>query len=185
MTIRPYEAKDKEDIRFICLESAGKTNASEFERNFLLNTYCDYYIENEPQNCFVAADENDKAVGYILCTEDFDAFSKIFLTKYTENYIKFKGIFRLALKTSIIEQRKYKADYPAHLHIDLLPEYQQKGLGRQLINTLCNHLKEKGVKGVTLSVFVGNKGAIRFYEKCGFTRIKNEIASIVFAKKFN
>lgn len=185
MTIRPYEAKDKENIRFICLETANKANGSEYERNFLLNTYCDYYIENEPHNCFVAADENDKAVGYILCTENFDAFSKIFFTKYTENYIKFKGIYRLALKASVIEQKKYKTDYPAHLHIDLLPEYQQKGLGRQLIDTLCNHLKSKGVKGVMLSVFVGNKGAIRFYEKCGFTRVKKEITSIVFAKKLN
>lgn len=185
MNIRPYEEKDTENVRFVCLDSAGKADTSKYVKNFLLNTYCNYYIENEPQNCFVAADKNDNAVGYILCAEDFDTFSNIFLTKYARRYLKFKGIYRLASKTSILEQKKYKDNYPAHLHIDLLPEYQQKGLGRQLINTLCDHLKEKGVKGVMLSVFIGNKGAIRFYEKCGFTKVKTGLTSIVFAKKLN
>lgn len=185
MKIRPFEEKDSKSVRFVCLESAGKTDASEYIRSFLLNTYCNYYVENEPHNCFVAVDESDNAVGYILCAEDFDTFSKIFLTKYARRYLKFKGIYRLASKISILEQKKYKHDYPAHLHIDLLPEYQQKGLGRQLINALCDHLKKKGVKGVMLSVFIGNKGAIRFYEKCGFTKVKTELTSIVFAKELN
>ena len=84
MNIRPYEEKDTENVRFVCLDSAGKADASKYVKNFLLNTYCNYYIENEPQNCFVAADKNDNAVGYILCAEDFDTFSNIFLTKYAQ-----------------------------------------------------------------------------------------------------
>lgn len=185
MAIRYYEPKDMENVRFVCLDSAGKIKASKYEQNFLLNTYCNYYIENEPQNCFVATDENDNAMGYILCAEDFDKFSKIFLNKYATRHIKFKWIYRLASQFSIAEQKKYKRDYPAHLHIDLLPGYQQKGLGRKLINALCDHLQQKGVKGVMLSVFIGNRGAIRFYEKCGFTRVKTNLTDIVFAKKLN
>ncbi len=185
MNIRPYEEKDMENVRFVCLDSAGKVDASKYVKNFLLNAYCNYYIENEPHNCFVAVDESDNAVGYILCAEDFDTFSEIFLTKYARRHLKFKSIYRIASKMSILEQKKYKSDYPAHLHIDLLPEYQQKGLGRQLINTLCHHLKEKGVKGVMLSVFIGNTGAIKFYKKCGFTKVKTDLTSIVFAKKLN
>ena len=185
MTIRPYDKKDMENVRFICLDTAGKADASEYDKNFLLNTYCNYYIENEPHNCFVATDENDNAVGYVLCAEDFDSFSKIFLSKYARRHLKFKGIYRLAAKTSILEQKKHKAEYPAHLHIDLLPEYQHKGLGRQLINSLCDHLQKKGVKGVMLSVFIGNRGAIKFYEKCGFTKVKSGLTDIVFAKKLN
>lgn len=185
MTVRPYEEKDKNNVRFICLESAGKSNASEYEKNFLLNTYCNYYIENEPQNCFVAADENDNAVGYILCTESFNKFSEIFLKKYASRHMKFRGLYRLAARMSILEQKAHRDDYPAHLHIDLLPEYQKKGLGRILINTLCEHLKKNGIKGVMLSVFIGNTGAIKFYHKCGFKKIKTGFGSIVFAKKFN
>ncbi len=185
MTIRPYQSKDKEDVRFICLESADKTNASEYERNFLINTYCDYYIENEPYNCFVAVDDNDKAVGYILCAENFDKFNKVFEEKYAVKCLKFRSIYYLASKMSVLEQKKYKNSYPAHLHIDLLPEYQHKGLGRQLINTLLSHLKDKGVKGVMLSVFIGNSGAIKFYQRCGLTKVKTGLTDIVFAKKLN
>lgn len=185
MTVRPYEQKDMEDVRYICLGSVGKENTGRFERNFLLNTYCNYYIEHEPHNCFVATDENDKAVGYILCAESFDGFQDIFLNDYAKRCLKFKLIYRLASAVSILEQKKYKDLYPAHLHIDLLPEYQQKGLGRQLINALCLHLKEKGVKGVMLSVFAGNKGAVKFYKKCGFTVVHKGLTSFVYAKKLN
>ncbi len=185
MTVRPYESKDIENVRYVCLASVGKENVSKYERNFLLNTYCNYYLEHEPENCFVAADENNEAIGYILCAKNFDGFIKIFSEKYAERALHFKWLYRIAAIISVSEQKKYKDDYPAHLHIDLLPGYQQKGLGRQLINALFDHLKEKGVKGVMLSVCIGNKGAIKFYEKCGFTRIKTGLTSIVFAKKLN
>ncbi len=185
MNIRLYEEKDKDAVRHICLATADNPNPSKYESNFLLNTYCNYYVENEPQNCFVAVDENDNAVGYILCAESFDIFYKTFTKKYATKHLHFKTIYRLASLMSIFEQKKNKVDYPAHLHIDLLPEYQQKGIGKQLINTLFKHLESKGVKGVMLSVFVGNKGAINFYQKCGFTKVKTGPTSIVFAKKLN
>ena len=41
----------------------------------------------------------------------------------------------------------YAEDYPAHLHIDLLPEVQGQGWGRLLIATLVDALRERGVAG--------------------------------------
>ena len=41
----------------------------------------------------------------------------------------------------------YAAEYPAHLHIDLLPELQGQGWGRRLIDTLVAALRERGVRG--------------------------------------
>ena len=82
MTIRPYKETDKEAVHDICLYCDGPENYSEDIKNFLFATYCDYYIEKEPFNCFVAADENDKAVGYIICAEDFDKFIKVFREEY-------------------------------------------------------------------------------------------------------
>ena len=182
MNIRPYEEKDTENVRFVCLESAGKTDASEYIRSFLLNTYCNYYVENEPHNCFVAVDESDNAVGYILCAEDFDTFSKIFLTKYARRYLKFKGIYRLASKISILEQKKYKDNYPAHLHIDILPEYQSNGYGAQMMKTMLDNLKQKKVKGIMLMTNTDTHGAIRFYERLGFKRLFKAWGGVVMAK---
>ena len=61
--------------------------------------------------------------------------------------------------------------YPAHLHIDILPEAQHQGYGAKLMDVLMDYLAEKGVKGVHLGVGGDNAGGIRFYEKYGFTMI--------------
>lgn len=40
------------------------------------------------------------------------------------------------------------AAYPAHLHIDLLPDWQGKGHGRALMHKLLQALRRKGVPAV-------------------------------------
>lgn len=60
--------------------------------------------------------------------------------------------------------------FPAHLHIDLLPEFQGKGFGRQLIETYLNKLREQSVKGVHLIMDGQNFGAEKFYYRVGFRR---------------
>ena len=68
---------------------------------------------------------------------------------------------------------KFKDEYPAHLHIDLLPDYHRKGLGTLLMDALCTHLKAKGVKGIMLTLWCKNTNACRFYEKYGFNILDN------------
>jgi GNAT superfamily N-acetyltransferase len=63
------------------------------------------------------------------------------------------------------------ADYPAHLHIDLLPEWQGKGFGRGLINAFLTGLREAGVARVHLGMAVANVEARAFYDRLGFTEI--------------
>ena len=59
-------------------------------------------------------------------------------------------------------------DYPAHLHIDLLPELQGRGFGRRLIDTLCAELARRGVPAVHLGMDAANTGARAFYDRLGF-----------------
>ena len=58
--------------------------------------------------------------------------------------------------------------YPAHLHIDILPEYQRKGHGTALIDAFLEVIESKGVKGVHLDMVRDNVTARAFYEKIGF-----------------
>ena len=183
MTIRPYEERDKESIRFICLNSNGPCKASEKEINFLLTTYCDYFIEEEGRNCFVAADENDNAVGYILCAENYDNFSKAFRSKYLPRISRYDLKSRLFAVLSDFFQRKYKKTYPAHLHIDILPQYQRMGLGHMLMDALCLNLKSKGIKGVCLTAGVKNIKGRKFYEKYGFTLLEEMPVAAVYGLK--
>lgn len=60
--------------------------------------------------------------------------------------------------------------FPAHLHIDILDDWQRKGWGKKLIEALCDELRAEGVKGVHLGMVGTNYGAITFYEKLGFRR---------------
>lgn len=71
--------------------------------------------------------------------------------------------------------------YPSHLHIDLLPRLQSRGLGRQLMNTLLDALREQGSAGVHLFVSAANQRAVRFYEHLGFTVISAG-GPIIFAQ---
>ncbi|SDC58485.1 Acetyltransferase (GNAT) family protein [Sanguibacter gelidistatuariae] len=59
--------------------------------------------------------------------------------------------------------------FPAHLHIDLLPQAQGGGNGRRLMDVLLHALRERGVPGVHLGVGAGNPRARAFYLALGFT----------------
>ncbi len=172
MEIRPYKAKDKENVHFVCLNSDGPCKSSERGINFALAVYCDYYIENEPENCFVAADENDKAIGYIISTENFDKFKEIYISDYYTRIKKWEYRRRKSALRSIIPHEKYKEDYPAHLHIDILPEYQRMGLGHKLTDALLEQLKSKDVKGIMLTTWIKNEKGRGFYDKYGFTLLE-------------
>lgn len=61
-------------------------------------------------------------------------------------------------------------DYPAHLHIDILPEYQGHGGGKKLIAALLAKLQADKVRGIHLMKSGENKGAEVFYCRMGFER---------------
>ncbi len=182
MTIRPYRETDKEAVRYICLNSDGPCDADEKGQFFLLTTYCDYFIEQEGHNCFVCADENDKAVGYILCAENYDRFWVVFLKEYLPRLDNDPVNRGYALKSTVL-QAKYKDVYPAHLHIDLLPEYQRMGLGSKLTHTLFDHLRSKNIPGVMLTVWIHNQDGQQFYEKFGFEKLDANENNIAFGMK--
>ena len=185
MKIRPYRESDRENVRFVCLNSDGPCRAGKRRQNFLLTTYCDYFIEKEGRNVFVATDENDKAIGYILCAENYDNFKEIFYNEYIERLGKWEFKFRKSAMRSTLIQEEYKKEYPAHLHIDILPDFQRMGLGHKLMDALCENLKSKNIKGVCLTVWAGNKKGRRFYEKYGFTLLETRKTTAVYGLKLS
>ncbi|RPD67110.1 acyl-CoA N-acyltransferase [Lentinus tigrinus ALCF2SS1-7] len=61
---------------------------------------------------------------------------------------------------------------PAHMHIDILPEYQRQGWGRRLIARVVVHLREeRGLEKMWLGLDPRNDGAKRFYEALGFKEL--------------
>jgi len=179
-TIRPYQAKDAEYVRIVCMRTGPKEALREGPaRTLLLATYMDYYIEREPRNCFVIADSEDRAVGYILCAADYWAYREAFLRDYAP---RSKGLglpMRVECLGAAYLPRFFYRKYPAHLHIDILPEYQRMGLGSQLMDTLTAHLRSQGIRGVMLGVNSKNEKGKNFYKKYGFRQVCRIPFSIV------
>ncbi len=75
---------------------------------------------------------------------------------------------RPLLTNPILPQCAEFRAYPAHLHIDLLPRAQGRGLGRRMIATLLGALHARGVGGVHLEMSAFNERALGFYQHLGF-----------------
>lgn len=63
------------------------------------------------------------------------------------------------------------AGYPAHLHIDLLPEFQRRGYGRELMGRFLAVLAGRGVAAVHLGMVTANTAARAFYDRMGFREL--------------
>jgi len=61
---------------------------------------------------------------------------------------------------------------PAHLHIDILPEYQRRGWGKKLIGRAAEYLRGEKVDGVWVGIDPKNENAKKFYRKLGFEDIE-------------
>ena len=64
--------------------------------------------------------------------------------------------------------------YPAHLHIDILPDFQRQGWGSKLLEAFYGKMREVGVGGVHLGVLRESEGALKFYEGGGW-RVCGEV----------
>ena len=59
--------------------------------------------------------------------------------------------------------------YPAHLHLNLLPQVRGLGLGGRLLDAYLGVLRLGGARGVQLSTTLENRSALVLYQKRGFT----------------
>jgi ribosomal protein S18 acetylase RimI-like enzyme len=66
------------------------------------------------------------------------------------------------------------ADYPAHLHVDLLPRAQGSGNGRRLVEHLFSRLRATGVRGIHLGVDADNERAVGFYRHLGMRPLRRQ-----------
>lgn len=120
-------------------------------------------------------------VGYIVAAPDSAAFEERLVRDWWPKVRRSLAGFRPATqhdetalaRIDVPERRDpgQLADYPAHLHINILPEAQAGGWGRRLIETELDALRRAGVKGVQLGVSPTNPRASGFYEHLGFVDI--------------
>ena len=168
VTVRAYRQSDKERVQNICLANADCLDSNEDTKKYILLMYCNYYIEQEPENCFVAVNDEDEAVGYIICTEDYDKYEERFKELYLNQCAAISPRRYVEAKLDLLSHSMFKKDHPAHFHIDIDDNYQRMGLGSLLISSLKAHLHSKGLKSMMMVCGEDNENAKSFYRKNGF-----------------
>jgi len=194
--IRPYQPEDRDAIYDICLRTgdSGEDASAQFQDPHLLgHVYAGPYLLLCPDLAFVLADEDGPA-GYIIGTSDTVAFVAAYrrrwLPSLTASYPlpDHPPTNRQEQTLELLHHPERMlnpdvADYPAHLHIDLLPRAQGRGHGRALMTTFLNALRERGVPGVHLGVGAANLRAQAFYAKVGFHELHRDQHSLRFGMR--
>ena len=186
MNIRPYQKKDFRYVQDICMATSKHSDSDTPEnRAYLCALYCDYYLDNQAEFCFVAVDEEDIPIGYILCAADATDYEENMQQLYLPLVRKVASgeYFRFAAESRMFQQY-VSMGYTAHLHINVLPDYQRQGLGTKLLDTVEQKLKELFVEGVYLVCARNNADARKFYESRGFEDIDYPTGLVVYGKKF-
>jgi ribosomal protein S18 acetylase RimI-like enzyme len=191
--IRPYRPGDEPELATICLRTAdaGADATGLLDDDELwANLFVLPYVERHPELAFVAETDDGRVAGYVVGAADSDRFETWFRERGWPRFAarwpepaaglsRQDGLLRYAYARGG-EPNPYAAEFPAHLHIDLLPELQGKGLGRRLIEELVAALRAAGVSGVHAIPLAGNEGAVAFYRRLGFSEVLREPNVIVF-----
>lgn len=171
ITVKPYNEKYREDVKLICMNTGPESVfTDEKMKDYILTTYCYYYIEKEPENVFLIVDENDVAQGYIFGASNFDAYLKAF-KPYLQNIRKTGALNWFSAIAEITGHMIYKKKYPAHLHINLNEDFRRNGNGSLLMKTQLENMSSKGIRGIMLITGSENLPAVNFYRKNGFKSI--------------
>ena len=182
LPVRPYRDSDLEAIYDICIRTGdnGGDATDKFENPRLLaDTFAAPYLYLEPSLAFVLPDGADRPVGYVLGTANTAGFVSAYREKWLPRVVSLYPVptpevpardagMLGAFHNPERMLQSGTEDFPAHLHIDILPSHQGGGNGRRLIETFMDAAAVAGATGVHVTVALANARAHGFYLKVGF-----------------
>ncbi|MBF0122575.1 MAG: GNAT family N-acetyltransferase [Candidatus Omnitrophica bacterium] len=181
--IREYVSSDRDKIRQISVSTAmlGRPGRLFFEGDEVLaDALTLYYTDYEPESCFVA-EVDGQVVGYILSTKDTRSMDSVFLSKifkplllkalcqgvflHGKNWMLFLRVLGVAMIGGFFMPNFY-AEYPAMIHINVMEEHRDLGLGERLMKRCLQYLGNGDLSGVRLATM--SDRASEFFQKQGF-----------------
>lgn len=163
VTIRRYELRDRPSIEEICCDTSffGEPIDPVFwDKKLFTDTLTKPYLDNEPENAWVAESEG-AVVGYLLGSTEAD-FSR--LAKFNQLKVAMKMIARYIggmykehprtkkhVKWLLFRSHFQRAKTPenaAHVHIELLPDYRGKKIGSRLFSEFEARMQRQGIDQV-------------------------------------
>lgn len=184
MQLRAARPDDADAVADVCLRTAaaGQDATGRLPDDRLwADLYALPYLALEPGFAFVVAGDDDRPVGYVLGTASTPGFARAFRERWLPTVAARypEGPRDDALEAGLVhtlhhpEEGWHTAleDYPAHLHVDLLPAAQGAGWGRALLTRFFAAVRAAGAPGVHLGVDPENTRAVAFYEHLGLRRL--------------
>jgi len=181
VTVQPALPRDEDAIGRVAYLTGffGRSAETYFpDERLFRDLWVNPYYQTPHALKYVAARPGEQPLGYILGLTDGRAYPTALVRTLLTRVLPGLTRGRYARPhgaapylTRFLTRRGPQAPvsrYPAHLHINLLPEARGLGLGAALLDTYLEALRLHGVKGVQLSTTRENAAAIRLYEKSGF-----------------
>jgi len=172
---------DLADLREVCLRTGdlgADATALTAWPDLVGDVYAAPYAVHDPALVTVV-EHGGRVVGYVIGCRDTLAFEawceEDWWPPLRERYPRPDASsrpFDAPLLRQVHERpagpRPHLATHPAHLHVDLLPVAQGRGLGRRLLEHVVAQLLDAGAPGVHLGVGAANTRAVGVYRRLGF-----------------
>ena len=181
--IRPARPPDAAAAYEVCLRTgdSGKDATRLYDDPRALGQiFVGPYLDLEPELAFVLEDALG-VCGYVLGALDSAKFYHEYVTRWLPvlrrehpeptgdpaSWTPTQKIYCEYHHPDIYYPESFH-EYPSHMHIDLLPRAQGRGMGTQMVNRLLAQLQRRGSPGVHLAMSAVNARAERFYKEQGF-----------------
>jgi ribosomal protein S18 acetylase RimI-like enzyme len=186
--VRKFQEEDRSGLYHVCL-ATGDSGANALDlynqKEMLGEIYVGPYLTFQPDLSFTLI--QDGVAGYALAALDTTSFENtlsnewwpLILEKYNgrspESFNeREKNLFGY-IQNPPLRSKEIVAQYPSHLHIDLLEKAQGRGIGKAMMLVVLETLRAQGSEGVHLGMGAQNARAFTFYTKLGFTLLdKND-----------
>jgi GNAT superfamily N-acetyltransferase len=188
--IRAYRSGDRQAIRDLCVATAwmGQPAPERIANAWIWAEYWTrYFTDADSRHTWVVARAEDGGVvGYLTGTADARRVERyvpwllpgMILRTITRRLLRrhqtrtaILGMARSALRGELDVPHWVRRDFPATLHIDLLPETRGLGLGRKLFNLYLRGMQAARVRGIHAQTLSINTPISRFNEAMGFRRV--------------
>jgi GNAT superfamily N-acetyltransferase len=134
--------------------SAKQDFSTSQERGSFRERWLGRYIANYRESFFVALDESGRVTGYLAgCLRNPTELAEFSDIEY------FRTISDIC------------RDYPAHLHINVAPQWRNHGLGAALVERFVLWAKLHSVEGIHL-VTSSTSHSVPFYRRLGFCELR-------------
>jgi len=193
--VSPLEPRWVEDIAKIHFNSLPNDFIPKLGLDFLINTFYPAVLSSSLGKVFVALNQLDKPVGFVLVTLK----SSEFLTSLLEN--RFFDFLKIGIRSSFISRENLKNNFQVVISgifsknmddvgeiyiIAIKNSFRGKGVGKLLVKKSVDFLKENNIGGIKIKTLSTNTEWIEHFSKDGwklankFQMIGKEYVNLIY-----